>query len=113
MKKQHQVHPLTFLVRACQPDLARRTLRSLMAVHFHSSLRESLLLLTGLGYQFRLRSGSALRLFRYLLGRDHTISGTFREGRGCDSPSRAGSTYQLTFQVARRVRFGDYSPPLP
>ena len=71
-----------------------------MAVHFHSPLRESLLLLTGLGCQFRLRSGSALRLFRYLLGRDHTFFGTFREGRGCDSPGRVGSTYQLTFQVA-------------
>jgi len=78
-----------------------------MAIHFHSPLRESLLLLTGLGCWLRLRSGSAFRLFRYLLGRDHTFYGIFREGRGCDSPSRADPTYQTT-SSGRANGFRDY-----
>lgn len=49
--------------------------------------------LTALAWQLRLLSWSALRLFRYLVGRDRTPESLLREGKGCESLSKDSSAY--------------------
>jgi hypothetical protein len=87
--------PIYLLVRAYQPDLAlcgvTQFKQQFTSVHHRRTPSCSI---TRLGYQLRILSGSAFRLFHYLLGRDQTqILSLFREGKGCETLRGVSSSY--------------------